>query len=77
MYLGLLYNYIGNCCRRRIKMVDQVQKAMYALYRKKYNLVIPVDLQLKLFNSFLTPIILYCSEIWGFECISNIEKINL
>jgi hypothetical protein len=58
-------------------MVDQVQKAMYALYRKKYNLAIPVDLQLKPFDSLLTPIILYCSEIWGFGCISNIEKIHL
>ena len=58
-------------------MVDQVQKAMYALYTKKNNSAIPVDLQFKLFDSLVTPIILYCSEIWGFECIFNIEKIHL
>ena len=50
---------------------------MYVLYTNTYNLAIPVDLQLKLFDSLVTPIILYCSEIWGFECISNIEKIHL
>ena len=58
-------------------MVDQAQKALYALYRKIYNLAIPVDLQLKLFDSLVTPILLYSSEIWGFGCISNIEKIHL
>jgi hypothetical protein len=56
-------------------LVDQAQKALYALYRKNYNLAIPVDLQLKLFD--YQDILLYSSEIWGFECISNIEKIHL
>ena len=76
-YLGLLFNYNGNLCHSRKKLVDQARKALYALYRKKYNLAIPVDLQLKLFDSLVTPILLYSSEIWGFECISNIEKIHL
>ena len=73
-YLGLLFNYNGNFCQGRQQLVDQIQKAMYALYTKKNNLAIPVDLQLRLFDSLVTPIILYCSEIWGFEYISNIEK---
>jgi hypothetical protein len=76
-YLGLLFNYNGNFCQDGKKLVDQVQTAMYVLYTKKYNLAIPVDLQFKLFDFLATPIILYCSEIWGFECISNIEKIHL
>jgi hypothetical protein len=58
-------------------LVDQVQTPLYALNRKIYNLAIPVDLQLKLFDSLVTPILLYSSEIWGFECIFNIEKIHL
>jgi hypothetical protein len=69
-YLGILFNYNGNFCQGR-------KNAMYVLYTKKINFAIPVDLQLKLFDSLVTPIILYCSEIWGFECISNIEKIHL
>jgi hypothetical protein len=39
-------------------MVDKAQKALYALYRKNYNLAIPVDLQLKPFDSLVTPILL-------------------
>ena len=34
-YLGLLFNYNGNFCQGRQQLVDQVQKAMYALYTKK------------------------------------------
>jgi hypothetical protein len=55
-------------------LVDQAQKALYALYRQIYNLAIPVDLQLKFFDSLVTPIFLYSSETWCFECI---EKIHL
>ena len=76
-YLGILFNYNGNFCQSRTKLVDQAQKAMYVLFTNTYYLAIPVDLQLKLFDSLVTPIILYCSEIWGFECISNIEKHHL
>ena len=58
-YLGILFNYNGNFCQGRKKMVDQVQNAMYVLYTKKYNFAIPVDLQLKLVDSLVTPIILF------------------
>ena len=57
-YLGILFNYNGNFCQSRKKLVDQVQKAMYVLYTNKYYLAIPVDLQLKLVDSLVTPIIL-------------------
>jgi hypothetical protein len=43
MYLGLLFNYNGNFCQGLRKLVDQAQKALYALYRNIYNLTIPVD----------------------------------
>jgi hypothetical protein len=42
-YLELLFNYNGNLCQGRKKLVDQAQKALYALYIKIYNLGIPVD----------------------------------
>ena len=57
-YLGLLFIYNGNFCQGRKKLVDKAQKALYALYRKIYNLAIPVDLQLKPFDSLVTPILL-------------------
>ena len=56
-YLGVIFNYNGNFCTARKKLLDQANKALYALYRKIRNLAIPIDLQLKLFDSLITPIL--------------------
>jgi hypothetical protein len=48
-------------------LLDQANKALYALYRKIRNLAIPIDLLLKLFDSLITPILVYSCEVWGFE----------
>ena len=37
----------------------------------------PVDLQLKLFDSLVSPILLYASELWGFENKESIEMVHL
>ena len=50
---------------------------MYALYKKIKNISIPVDLQLKLFDSLVAPVLLYASEIWGFENKNSIERVHL
>ena len=64
-YLGLLFNYNGNFCQGRKKVVDQPQKALYALYRKNYNLAIPVDLQLKLFDYLVIHLSFYILQKYG------------
>lgn len=76
-YLGLLFNFNGRFCKARDKLINQAQKAMYALYHKIRNLHIPIDLQLRLFDALVTPILTYSSEVWGFENLSSIEKIHL
>ena len=48
-YLGVVFNYNGNYCTAKKRLIDQVNKALYALYYKLRNLAIPIDLQLKLF----------------------------
>ena len=42
-YLGLRFNYNVNFCHGRKKLVDQAQKALYALYIKIYNIAISVE----------------------------------
>jgi hypothetical protein len=63
----MLLNYNGNFCTAQKKITEQAHKALFAAYRKIRNISIPVDLQLKLFDSLASPIILYTSEVWGFE----------
>jgi hypothetical protein len=76
-YLGIVFNYNGNFCTASKKLLEQAQKSMYALYKKIKNISIPVDLQLKLFDSLVAPVLLYASEIWGFENKNSIERVHL
>jgi hypothetical protein len=47
-------------------LLDKAKKSLYGLYRKIQNISIPIDLQLKLFDSLVTPILLYSAEVFGF-----------
>ena len=76
-YLGTLFNYNGSFNKARKHLCDQAQKSLYALYKKIRNISIPVDLQLKLFDSLVSPILLYASEIWGFENKDGLERVHL
>ena len=53
---------------------EQAQKALYALFIKTKNISIPIDLQLKLFDSLVAPVLLYASEVWGFEDKTGTER---
>ena len=41
------------------------------------NVCTPVDLQLKLFDSIVLPILTFSCEVWGFENCAEIEKVHL
>ena len=75
-YLGFTLNYNGSFIKAKNKLVQQAQKALYSVYRKVRNLCIPVDLQLKLFDSIVLPIPTYSCEVWGFENCAEIEKVK-
>jgi hypothetical protein len=76
-YLGFTLNYNGSFIKAKNKLVQQTQRALYSVYRKVRNLCIPVDLQLKLFDSIVLPILTYSCEVWGFENCVEIEKVHL
>ena len=44
---------------------------------KIFLLQLPIDIQLELFDHLILPILLYGSEIWGFDNISQIETFFL
>jgi hypothetical protein len=41
------------------------------------NILIPIDLQFKLFDTLILPILTYGSEIWGYENTKQLEKLHL
>ena len=49
---------------------------MYLLFTRINNLHLPIDLQLKLFDHTVVPIMTYGSEVLGFENLDTFEKIH-
>ena len=50
---------------------------MCLLYKRIYNLHLPNDLQLKLFDHTISPILSYGSELCSYENTDIIEKVHL
>jgi hypothetical protein len=56
--------------KARAKLMDQARKALFCLS-------IPIDLQFKLFDTLILPMLTYVSEIWGYENTKQLEKLHL
>ena len=56
--------------------MDQARKALYCVYRKFRNISIPIDLQFKLFDTLILPILTNGSEIWGYANTKQLEKLH-
>ena len=75
-YLGTVFTKSRNFNKAKKHNYDQAKKAMHLLYKRIRNLNLPVDLQLLLFDQTILPIALYACEVWGFENIQLIEKLQ-
>ena len=62
--------------KTRKHLSQQAKKAMNILYQRIYNLDLPLDICLKLFDQTITPILTYSSETEGYENTDIIEKIH-
>ena len=47
------------------ELYDKGTKAVFSLIGKCRKLDLPIDIQIKLFNSLVKPIVLYGAEVWG------------
>ena len=56
-------------------MVEQARKAMFSVFRKSRKLQLPIDLQLHFFDNMIVPILLYGSEVAGFENSDILERL--
>ena len=64
-YLGVLFKYNGCFIETRKKRVEQAHEALFSIYKLIQNESIPIDVQLKMLDSMVEPILLYGSEVWG------------
>ena len=76
-YLGLIFNYNGKFTKAKSKLVEQANRAMFALLQKIRVFSLPIDLSLDLFDKLVTPILVYGSEVWGCESHEVTERLHL
>ena len=72
VYLGAQFSYHGQLQRHNQRLVDKACKALFAVLRKSRKLHLPIDIQL--FDSVVSPILLYASEVSGFENCDILEN---
>ena len=60
----------------RRHLVNQANKALHLLYKRLYNLNLPFDLAIKLFDHTIVPILTYSCEVWGYEDLALIERVH-
>ena len=75
VYLGIKLNYNAKLKTAINAISNQAIRAMFGL-KKIYKFeLMDIASKLQLFDSVIVPILLYGCEIWGFNNISDIEKI--
>ena len=75
-YLGVLFSKNRNFTAAKKHICEQARKALFSLFRIIRNLDIPVDCQVKLFDSTILPILTYGCEVWGYTDVGLIEKVH-
>ena len=73
--MGTCFSKSGSFLAIRKHVASQAKRALYLLYKRIYNLHLPFDLSLTLFDHTIVPILTYASEIWCYEDLSIIENI--
>ena len=76
-YLGVVFSRTGSFSKTKKHLCEQAQKAMYGIIRKIRQFKLPVDCQLDLFDKVVVPVLLYGSEVWGYENLDVIERTHL
>ena len=56
-YLGIMFMSNGSFSKNRVKLLEQGRKAMFSMLRKSLGL--PIDIQLQMFDTMISPILLY------------------
>ena len=56
-------------------ITTRAQRAMFSILKRSRVLNLPIDIQLNLNDSMVTPILLYGCEAWGNENIDVIKKV--
>ena len=71
VYFGVKMNFNNTFANALKKQLDQGRRAQFSMLIKARNLDLPIDIQAKLFESIVCPILLYGTEVWGLKKINT------
>lgn len=76
-YLGVFFSRYGSFLCTKKYLAERGTKAMYGIIKKARTLNLSIDCQIDMFDKMVLPILLYGSEIWGFEKLDILERVHL
>jgi hypothetical protein len=76
-YLGVKLNFNGKHYVTQKQLALQCRKALFALKRKYIDLQLNSVTLINLFDTYVSSIANYASEVWGFHLGADIEKVHL
>ena len=76
-YLGIVFRNNGRFINAIKFIKTQANKALRCLIARSRYLELSVEIQLKLFDSLVAPILTYGAEVWGFESTKMLDQLEL
>ena len=76
-YLGTVLNYTGNFCKNIEHLNGKALKALNVLFCKCDDFDLSPKTLCQLFDAFVTPILNYSCEVWGYTKSKELERIHL
>ena len=73
VYLGVKMACNNKFSKAMKKQLDQGRRSQFSMLIKATRLNLPIDIQNKIFENVVFPILLYGSEVWGFQSIVMLE----
>ena len=77
-FLDLLFTSNGSFHQAQATLSDQANQTLFQLYKKLYSLSnLNVSTIFDLFDKFVSPVLDYACEVWGFPTALDIERVHL
>jgi len=75
-YLGIVLSSGGSYIPATNTLYGKASRAMNRLFSITKEMVVPINIMFKLFDSYVASILNYNCEVWGFITADNIERVH-
>ena len=76
-YLGTVFNYTGSFCKNIEYVTGKALKVLNVLFCKCNNFDLSPKTVCQQFDAFVTPILNFSCEVWGYAKSKDLDRIHL